>query len=482
MFNDIFQMRNNPSDIQDSLFLILLIGMTFIIVFAFCWQPGYLDGDSLGYAQTAKWVADSGRWLAIKDSSWGGQFYYHFPLAIWVSALSFKIFGVNVVSASLFSLLSCLGAVIAIFYFGKIIKNNWVGFFASVVFLLINYTPRLAQQCRMDMPLTLFIILSLYFFILAVRGKKTFYLLFGLFTSLAIMTKDVNGLAPLAIACIYLLISRQFKKLIDPYFLFGFVISFIPVLLWIWLEKHIYGETLFAKWLNWNFLHLLRHKELAAPFYYYPREIIKRYFYFVPIFVHGAFLAIRQAKTRESDQPLLILTWAVFIPFAFSFGNRKLHYFIYSMYPAAALLAGIALNELCKQKIKLRILKIFIVGLIFLGLLRLSIPVRWGKTFFMDKVQVAAYIDSLLQEEQHYDFFTFNQHDAALIIYSQELDNITHIKDYESLKNLLENKASVNKRFCLINKVDFNSLSASIKNGWHILLILNEEILIANRL
>lgn len=468
---------------RDLFFLSLLVFMTAILVFAFCWQPGFLDGDSIGYAQVAKLAADSNQWLALEDSSWGGPYYYHFPLVIWVTAIIFNIFGVNVVSASLFSLFSCLGAVISLFYFGKLIKNNWVGFFAGICFLLISYTPRLAQQCRMDMPLTFFIILSLYFFVIAIRGRKGFYLLFGLFSSLAIMTKDVNGLAPLGIAFSYLLLTRRFKTFVSPHFLAGAVLSFIPVLVWIWLEHYLYGQTLFSNWFRWNFLNLLRHKGLHAPFYYYPLEILKRYFYFVPFFVYGGYLAVREALKRESDRPLLILTWACFIPLAFSFGSRKLHYFIYSMYPAAALLAGMAVDNLCQEKIKLRILRIFIVALIVLGLLRLCIPLRLGKTYFTDTVFVASPIDSILkQETQPYEFFTFVQHDGALIMYCRQLEGTIALKNYEALVLELAKERKDKKRFLLLKQEDFDTLELSIRNKWHVLFRLEKKVLITDRL
>lgn len=469
--------------INDKTFLVLLCCLTLVLVFAFCWQPGYLDDDSIMYAHAAKEVASSNQWLCFNDPSYGGPFYYHFPLVIWISAIVFKIFGVNVISASIFSLISCLGAVIAIFYFGKLIKNHWVGLFASTVFLLINFTPRLAGQCRMDMPVTLFITLSLYFFLKGFLDEKLNYLFFGIFTGLAIMAKDVNGLSPLPIAFIFLLVSRKFKEIINPYFLLAVILAFLPVVSWVLLESHFYGypETIFNKWLHWNFFHLLSAKHFQAPFYYYPREMVKRFPYFVPFFIYGAYLVIQKALKKESRGSLLLVVWFIFIPFAFSFGRQKIHYFIYSMYPAAALLAGIAIDKLCNEAKKEKIFKILVILLVFLGLFRLCFPIRYGKRFFTDIVTAAPIIDNVLAKAKPFEFFTYKQDDSALVFYCKQLETTKRIQDIDSLKLELQ-RDSKNKRFILLNEEDFNSFASSVKNKWVALFRFNNNLLIADRL
>lgn len=469
-------------NITDAFLLASLILFTLIIVFFNCTQPGYLDDDSVAYAQTAKLVADSNRWLAFDDPTYGGKFYYHFPLVIWVSALIFKAFGVSVITASIFSLVSCLGCVISLFFFGKLIKDKWVGFFAATVFLLINFTPRLARQCRMDMPLTFFIILSMYFFSKAVMGRKINYLLFGLFTGLAIMAKDIFGLAPLAIGVIFLLITRKSREFLNPYFLLSLILAFVPVVSWIILEQHLCGETIFSKWLNWNFLHLLKSPAFNTPPYYYPLEIIKKYFYFLPLVIYGAYLSVRKFLHRESPVPLLILIWLIFIPLAFSFGRQKLHYFIYSMYPAFGLLCGLALEELLSERMRLRVFYILIFCICAFGAVELFTPLKITKTYFLDTVAIAPVIDNILEGAREYDFYTFSgQDDTALIFYSKRLKKTTRLKDNPQLIAKLNEKNSLRRRFCLFNKQDFQLVKPALTKEWHIILKHNDKILIADR-
>jgi len=467
---------------SDFLFLAALCLFSAIILFAFCWQPGFLDDDSVAYAQTARLVAQTNQWLNIYDPSYGGPFYYHFPLVIWISALIFKAFGVNVISASIFSLLSGLAAVIAIFYFGKLIKNRWVGFFSSSVFLLINFTPRLARQCRMDMPLALFVILSLYFFAKAQQGKKTNYLLFGIFTSLAIMTKDVFGLAPLAIASIFLLFSRNKREFLNPYFLLSLVLAFIPVVSWIILEQRLSGEAMFNKWLNWNFLHLLKSPAFNIPAYYYPLEILKRFFYFVPFFVYGGYLAIKKFLKKDSEAPLLILIWALFIPFVFSFGRQKLHYFIYSAYPAAALLAGLALEKIIRDSAKPKAFFLLVFLISAFGLLELCTPLRFARVYFAQTIKLVPLIDTILEKCGEYDFYTFSQDETALLFYSKKLKNTIRLKGKEELVASLNDRAADKQRFCFLDKPSFYAIKPQLHPSWQVVLEHKDKLLITDRL
>lgn len=468
-------------EISSVVFLLILCLFTFIIAFAYCWQPGWLDDDALSYAQTSRLIADSNQWLSFNDPSYGGKFYYHFPLVIWVNALIFKVFGVSVISAAIFSLISCLGCVIGLFFFGKLIKNKWVGFFAATVFLLINFTPRFARQSRMDMPVTFFIILSMYFFSKALGERKINYLLYGLFAGLAIMAKDIFGFAPLAIAVAFLLFSLKLKEFLNSYFLLSLVLAFAPLVSWIMLEQYLYGETIFSKWFSWNFLHVLKSPGYTTPAYYYPLEILKRFFYFVPFFIYGAYLAVKRFLARESELPLLILIWALIIPAAFSFGRLKLHYFIYSMYPAFALLCALAIERILKERTRLKVFYLLIFMIAAFGLLELSSPVRVGKVYFRKTVRLAPFIDNILDKAPAYEFYsTVGQDDTALMFYSKKLKKITSLADDQILARLNERNSQA-AGFCLLDRQHYEPAKAGLSKKWSVLLEYKDTLLITDR-
>ena len=281
--------------IRDNYLFLLLLWMGAVLIFAYSWVPGGLDVDSCNYAAVAKEALRTNNWLNLYDPVYQGVFYYHFPLCIWITALFFKLLGVSTFTAKLFSMISSLLLVGSIFYLGRMLKNKWVGFFAGVSFLLTNHIVRLSRQCRMDLPVTLFIALAILAFILAQRRSRRYYILFGLFTGLAILSKDIFGVFPLAIVSAYLLMRRQIKEFFHPFFIAGLLSAAAPVLLWAWLDR----GALFTPWLNWNFMHLLKSPGFNVPWYYYIQALINKYFYFLPLALYGGYLAVKEARANK---------------------------------------------------------------------------------------------------------------------------------------------------------------------------------------
>ncbi|MDD4939454.1 MAG: glycosyltransferase family 39 protein [Candidatus Omnitrophica bacterium] len=454
--------------------LILLLGMAAILIFSYSWVPGGLDTDSCNYAAVAKEALRTNSWLGLYDPVYQGVFYYHFPLCIWITGFFFKILGVSTFAAKLFSMLSALALTAAIFYFGKLLKNQWTGFFAGAVFMLTNHIVRLSRQCRMDLPVTLFITLAILSFILAQRRSKKYYLLFGLSTSLAIFSKDISGLAPLAIVFVYLVLLGRFKEFFRPFFILGLLLAIGPVLLWIWLDKN----TLFSRWWGWNFLHLMKSPGFNVPWHYYITAIINKYFYFLPLAVYGGYLAVKEAKRNKDHELYLLVIWALIFPAAFSFGRQKLHYFILPMYAATALLAGIALDHLLKEGLKTKIAAGIKFILIAASLALLCLPLNIRSKRFAETVRMSPAIDLLLRQLPEYDFIVYRQDSAAILFYSQELTRVKHIDTRERLEESL--KADLLKpRILYIREEDFFELEPSLTRQCRVIFKYRDRMIIA---
>ena len=468
-------MDNLIARIKNNYLLFMLLWMTAILVFAYSWVPGGMDVDSCNYAVVAKEIVRTNSWLGLFDPVYGGVFYYHFPLCIWATALFFKFFGASTFTAKLFSMVSALLLTGALFYFGRLLKNQWVGFFAGTSFLLTNHIVRLARQCRMDLPVSLFITLAILSFVLAQRRSRSYYLLFGLFTSLAIMAKDVSGLAPLVIIFIYLILLRRFKEFFHPLFISGLLCAIGPVLLWVWLDH----KTLFSPWFNWNFLHLLKSPRFNTTWYYYIWAITAKYFYFLPLAVYGGYLAVKEARNNKNYEFYLLIIWVLIIPLAFSFGRQKLHYFILPIYPAASLLVGLACEKLFRDDIKFKIASGIKYILIIASILILSLPFDIKSKRFNEIVRMAPVIDRILKQLPEYEFIVYKQDRSSILFYSQELSRVKLIKD----KTLLEEALAApypKPRLCYMKEEDFSGLDALVIEKCRILLKYKDMIVIVS--
>lgn len=468
-------MENLVAKIKNNYLLFILLWMAAILIFAYSWVPGGLDVDSCNYAAVAKEVLRTHKWLKIYDPVYGGVFYYHFPLCIWITALFFKIFGIATFTAKLFSMISGFLLVGAIFYSGKMLKNHWVGFFGGASFLLTNHIVRLSRQCRMDLPVSLFITLAILSFILAQRRSRKYYLLFGLFTCLAIFSKDISGLAPLAVVFVYLVLCRRIKELFHPLFISGLICAIGPILFWIWLDQN----TLFYGWWHWNFTHLLKSPGFNVPWYYYIQAIINKYFYFLPFAVYGGYLAVKEARNNKSYELLLLIIWALIFPLAFSFGRQKLHYFILPMYPASSLLAGMAAERLLKEPVKSRVAISIKYILIISGIVMLCFPLNIRSKRFSETVRLAPAIDEILKQLPEYEFIVYNQDVAAILFYSKVLSRVRYIRDKASLEEGLS-APDTKARLCYINEQDFSGLNVSTREKWRAILKYKDRIIVVS--
>jgi len=447
-----------------------------MLTFAASLMPGGLDVDSCNYAVVAKEVLRSNNWLQLFDPVYGGVFYSHFPLCIWMTALIFKIFAVSSFSAKLFSMFCGLFLVATVFYTGRVLKNYWVGFFAGLSLMMTNHVARLTMQCRMDIPVTLFISLALLSFILAQKYSRRYYLLFGGFTFLAIFSKDLFGVFPLAIVFVYLFFGRRWREFFHPLFLAGIIIALAPVFLWIWLDK----STLFSAWFNWNFMHLYKSPSFTVPWHYYITAILEKYFYFLPLALYGGYLAVKRARDEKRGELYLLIIWALIFPVAFSFGRQKLHYFILPIYPATSLLIGLALDRLCSEKVKVKTAQVFKFLLVIGTAAMLFFPMNLSSKRSIEAVKMAPVIDRVLKDIPEYEFILYRYDQAATLFYSQELTRLTYFDDQASLeKALLASGRGV--RVCLISQGNYQKLTPEIKEDYRVILRYKEMLLLVEK-
>ncbi|MDP2904869.1 MAG: glycosyltransferase family 39 protein [Candidatus Omnitrophota bacterium] len=394
---------------------------------------------------------------------------------MWVTALLFKLLGISVFSAVLFSSLSAVALVAVIYYLGKLLANQWVGFFAGAAYLITNHVIRLARLARMDIPVSLFITAAILCFILAQRRSRAYYLLFGLFTCLAIFTKDVSGLAPLVIVSMYLVLRGQWKELIHPWFLAGLAVAFLPLAAWVMLDQN----TLFNTWFRCNFMHLYKSPAFKNPWYYYITTISRKYFYLLPFALYGGYLAFRRAFKDKQYEFYLLIIWVLIFPVAFSFGRQKLHYFIMPIYPAAALLVGLTIEKLTSVAIKPKIAVVLKYLLVIYATVMLCLPINIRSHRDEELVVMAPAIEETLKYNPGCEFIAYNYDSAAALWYVRSLIKIPTVKDLPALEDQL-GAAANSPRLCFISADDFARLNPAVRRNCRILLKYKKRLLVVS--
>jgi hypothetical protein len=190
-------------------------------------------------------------------------------------------------------------------------------------------------------------------------------------------------------------------------------------------------------------------------------------------------LAVRQASKTKNYDVLILIIWALIFPLAFSFGRQKLHYFIVPIYPACALLVGLACDKLFRDPLKPKIAAVFGCLLIIPTVVMLCFPIELRSKHFRETVILAPVIDQVLKEIPEYEFFVYHQDAAALLFYSQQLTRVNKIEE----KKLLEEKLSTpnqSPRFCYISEKDYALLSPAVKDNFHIVLKCKDKLILTD--
>lgn len=355
-----------------------LIAYGFFVVF-YKWSGGSFMGDEATYSQVAR--------ESLHDNSY---FIFHWkralwmekpPLVIWLTILAFKLWGISETSAHVFpGIFSVLSAVILFFIGKNLFRSDQAGFFSGFVFLT---TPMIVMYTRvnmMDIPVGMFLALSAMSLIKIFQGREKWWLVFGLSTGLAVMTKSVVGALPFALAFVSILIFNNFKACKSRYFAGAMLIFMIAIVPW-----HIFMTVKFGMsfWRDYFGFHVWeRYIETILP---YPWEGNSRWAYLKLLWLRSgiwfflflvfsltsvsSFLPVsfkKYARTFASGTPfgkkfqawlkrqkkelLFIYAWLaiVFVPFFFS-ATKLPNYMILSFFPLSVA-AGGSLFYLFKEK------------------------------------------------------------------------------------------------------------------------------------
>ena len=144
--------------------------------------------DEAVYAESAKEMVQGGDWLT---PHWNQEpFYQKPPLAIWVTAILFRSFGVNELSARAFSAVCGVACIVLTFLIAATFLPERHAFLAGLVLLFTPHFNYYARQGLMDVPLTAFLLLAIYAYIRSRDGKR-WWIVVGCAFGLAILTKGV---------------------------------------------------------------------------------------------------------------------------------------------------------------------------------------------------------------------------------------------------------------------------------------------------
>jgi len=316
-----------------------------------------LHPDEGRYAEIAREMAASGDWVTPRLN--GLKYFEKPPLQYWITAATYRVFGVHEWTARLWPALAGLLAVAAIGISGCTLGGVALGVFAAIALAGTLGHAGMAQVVSLDSGLAFFLALAFAGLVIAQRPgtgfvtrRRWMWITWAAMAG-AVLSKGPIGLAlPAGVLVVYTLFNHDWDLWRRLHIASGLVIFLVITAPWFILVTQANDE-----FLSFFFIHehlerfLTEEHQRTGPWYY-----------FIPLAAAGSlpWLVILAFGMRRTWQDYgapkgvfswrrLALVWAGFVLVFFSASGSKLPSYILPMFAPLALIAA---DLLMTQKTK----------------------------------------------------------------------------------------------------------------------------------
>jgi 4-amino-4-deoxy-L-arabinose transferase-like glycosyltransferase len=472
-----------------NVYLALLLLLSIGLLFSNLWI-GDLGQDSCGYATISRSILRTNDWIVphhehceeLKDS------WLHPPLFYWMTAISFKIFGINEFAARFISASLGLCTILFVYFIGYITsKSHKVAYLSGFVILTTHTFIDLSRKCQLDVPLTFFITLSIYLFILSIQKNENYYILLGISTGLAILTKGLPAITIFCIILLYFILTKNLKAILRPKFLLFFLFSILTICIWIIPLVHVgkfenFVDFYFTKQIALNFSRSEAAREMNffgkfQSYFWYIGALAKKYWPWFPLLILSCYLGIK--KLKKNKLVLIFILWIFILLFGYSLGSTKFFRYLAPIYPASALLIGTELADKISEKLFKKILLFSLTFLITLLLTTSVFPLYFGKIHAPNKTElkrIAPYMKMLTTKNDHIVVYKVNYW-GAVSEFAFYVDR--PVKLYETEATLARSLQTV-RTFGYLKKEEYNNLSDKFKEYYKPILATENYYFITN--
>ena len=426
-----------------------------IVLFAKLGAGGLASLDDCYYAEQAKEILQTGDWLTMHYQ--GKALHENDPVCLWSMAFMFKTFGISEFTARAHSAFFGVLTIILVYFLGRLLYDHWTGIFSAIFLLTTQIFTKYARHAMLDVTLTFFVILALFFFAKAVKKdeKETdnheglYFLLFGISTGIAILTKNLLGVFPLLTAALYTLFNKGFTRRYSFNLTFAAVIALALPAVWYFYSYKTSGIEFFK--VHFGYILFDRSlKESAGKqdfwsYTSYASALFKLYQPWLFLAVAGFFLMlVKWIKERDKGSILLIIHVTLTL-FVLSLSNARKIWYIMPVFPAFAVMAALFTNKYILKSEKPRfvtLLSLFAAGVV-ISFIILFTPVRLDWNRNMDIKAIAPYIKETVPEGTRILTYQTEEYFAVqlpLIFYSDRSAAYPITKEEEMLKLVKANE------------------------------------------
>jgi 4-amino-4-deoxy-L-arabinose transferase-like glycosyltransferase len=307
-------------------------------------QDSLIAHDETTYAVRSRWMLESGDWLT--PQSWSELAYEKTPGFYWILASIYTIFGISEVTSRMPSQIASVFSIFLVYEITGMLLNKRIAWLSSAI-LSVSFL--WLQVSRLVAPDIITICIALFGIFCLLQSelysKYRYYWGFstGLSVGLGFLIKGQLIFVPFIGLLPYLIWqNRRHRHLNNPMLYVGFVIGFLPVMIWFWISWQHYGSIVFEQFFSLVTRISTEQRNGHSPFYYLWNLPIKVFPW--PLFsILGLLLVYRRPST---DNAWILVVCPLIIFLEISITSTRLPHYSLMLCPWMAILAGIALDWL----------------------------------------------------------------------------------------------------------------------------------------
>ncbi len=349
-----------------------------VLWFANLGSRALLHPDEGRYAEIAREMAASGDWVTPRLN--GLKYFEKPPLQYWITAASYRMFGVHEWTARLWPALAGLLAVAAIGISGGALGGPALGVFAAIALAGTLWQAGMAQIVSLDSGLAFFLALAFAGLVIAQRAgtgtatrRMWMWVTWGAMAGAVLSKGPVGIVLPAGVLVVYTLINRDWDLWQRLHLTSGLALFLLIAAPWFIAVTRANDEFFTFFFIHEHFQRFLTEEhQRTGPWYY-----------FIPLAAAGSlpWLVILAFGMRRIwhdggaskgifSWRRLALVWAAFVFVFFSVSGSKLPSYILPMFaPLALVAADLLLTQPTKSLSRQALPGAIVISVVAVGLL-----------------------------------------------------------------------------------------------------------------
>jgi 4-amino-4-deoxy-L-arabinose transferase-like glycosyltransferase len=277
--------------------------------------------------------------------TWGGRpAFQNSPGQLWLVAASLRVFGANDFAARLPAALMAFGVLALTAWIGARLRSPAAGLTAAALLAASPLFLNNARRVMLEIPLLFWMTLAMAA-VVGWRRRPAAILLFGPALAMAMLTKSVLGLTPLLVAGVAAAEFKEWRVARDPRFWIAVALGLGLGASW-WLQQWSAFDGEFARV---HFSREIAGRSLESVGWWqrvlgYPAILLAQFEPVLVLAIPAAWWIGDSGRDGFGDASLL-LPWAVLPVGIALFSSAQSAHYVFAIFPALALIAGIGLSE-----------------------------------------------------------------------------------------------------------------------------------------